>query len=402
VGNQQNAIGVPIEPLQLPVTDCRACTFTVSNLPPDLTFDESAGLISGNIAFTAFTREDGGEPQYQVSMTARDATTGLASTRAFTWRITQGEVVSGDNEDGGGDGDGGGGDPGDGGAEGDAGDGGDASPLAGAHCTLYALDGRTTFKNSKGNPIEANTDANGHFVLPIPKDPAKPGFLKALEGFVVCNDLSHLIVSTYLNTKGLRSGAGLNNRPDGERLRGLKVNPATTVPRLILENLRTADGKSWSPGTDPVAINERFRQDTAELLTQSPKAQLKQEQEDDACKVDPEKPPEIQTVLNAINLPLLVPPTDNRTGMAAYVSSQLFLAGLKGGTVPLSGVNTTTLPRQTQGCTEGAAQVQTAQDFHIVLQGYLNTRTVTKDRLILLGLQRDDGIATSAATLGCG
>ena len=113
--DRQDVIGTLRDPpLQLPETGCRACTFTVSRLPPDLTFDESAGRIAGNIAFTAFTREDGSEPLYHVNMTARDTTTGLASTGAFTWRITQGEVVFGDNDDGGGNGDGGGGDPGDG------------------------------------------------------------------------------------------------------------------------------------------------------------------------------------------------------------------------------------------------------------------------------------------------
>jgi hypothetical protein len=323
-------------------------------------------------------------------MTARDATTGLTSNGAFTWRITQGEVVSDSGGDGGEDG--GGGDPGDGGAEGDAGDGGDASPLANARCTFYALDGRTPFKDNTGNPIEANTDANGHFVLPIPQDPANPGFLKTLEGFVVCNDLSNLIVSSYLNTKGLRSGPALR-KGDGERLVGLKVNPATTVPRLIFEKLLAANSSA-----DRVAIQARFLNDAAGILTRSPQANVVTDTVGQGCP-DEGTP---QQITNSINLPLLVPPTDNRTGMAAYVASQLFLAGLKGGTVSLSGVNTTTLPSETQGCTEAAAQAQTAQDFHIVLQGYLNTRTVTKDSLILLGLQPDDGIATSAANPGCG
>ena len=148
-----------------------------------------------------------------------------------------------------------------------AGDGGDASPLANARCTFYALDGSTPFRDNKGNPIETTTDANGHFFLPIPQDPSRPGFLKALEGYVVCNDQSNLIVSTYLNTKGLRSGPGNNNRPDGERLVGLKVNPATTVPRLIIEKLL-----AMGSGADPVAIQARFLNDAAGILPKAPTA----------------------------------------------------------------------------------------------------------------------------------
>jgi hypothetical protein len=209
----------------------------------------------------------------------------------------------------------------------------------------------------------------------------------------VCNDQSNLIVSTYLNTKGLRSGPGRNNRPDGERLVGLKVNPATTVPRLILDKLLTTGN-----GADPVAIQARFLKDVAGLLTQSPQANVLTDRVAEGCPNEDEE----QQIADSINLPLLDPPPDNRTGMAAYVASQLFLAGLKGGAVALPGVDTTTLPSETEGCTEAAPQAQTAQDFQIVLQGYLNTRTVTKDSLVRLGLQRDDGIATSAATPGCG
>ena len=162
--DRQDMIGVPIQPLQLTATDCTPCTFTVSNLPPDLTFDQQTGVISGNIAFIAFTRGDDGNPQYQVSVTAStattspsstgtrsgnprhqatvkasDATTGLASTGTFIWRIVQGEVVADAGppvEESGGDP---AGESGDGAAGGEAGDGGDESPLAGAKCKFVDL-----------------------------------------------------------------------------------------------------------------------------------------------------------------------------------------------------------------------------------------------------------------------
>jgi hypothetical protein len=391
VENQQNAIGAPIAPLQLPVTACRTCTFTVSNLPPDLTFDARAGLIAGNIAFTAFTREDGSEPQYQVSMAAMDATTGLASTRAFTWRITQGEVVSDSGGDGGEDG--GGGDSGDGGAEGDAGDGGDASPLANAHCVFYALDGSELLDN-KGNLIETTTDANGHFILPIPPDLQRPGFLIDREGFIECTskEKTNLIVSTYLNTKGLRSGPGLR-RGDGERLKVRAVNPATTVSRLILENLRTADGKKWSPGADPVAIHRRLQNETDGQLASSPSAK-DGEAGDPSCGSDG-----VQEVIN-VNIPLLGSPPDDsqkRARMAGYIASQLFLAALKGENV----LEEVSVLDTDAGCTTDIVTQPSIDHFHTVLNTYFKRRQVMPVDLVLLGLQQDLVIKRGLRNVPC-
>jgi hypothetical protein len=179
------------------------------------------------------------------------------------------------------------------------------------------------------------------------------------------------------------------------------------VPRLILENLRTVDGKNWSTGVDPVAIQARFLKDAAGLLTNTPTGTTTMQDADIGCAgTDEDGNPIKQTIAEkSFDLSLLIPPTDNRTGMAGYVASQLFLTGLKGESIALPGVETGQLlqsqDEEPDCATEVASQAQMAQDFHIVLKGYLNARTVTKDSLIKLGLSPDTGIATGAESGLC-
>jgi len=398
--DQMDTIGTNISLMQLEATGgngqpCTSCTFRVSGLPPDLTLDESMGQITGTIAFSAFTSG----PFYPVTVTATDPNTNLTSAGvSFTWRVTQGDVMS-DNGDAG-DGSSPGGDPGDGGAGGDASDGGDGSPLAGVVCRLYKLDGATAILDNNGNVIQTFTYPTnvpppkkpGQFILPIPKDLNNAGYLRALEGFIECNDDDKRSVSIYLNTKGLRSGLGRNNRPDGERLLGLKVHPQATVSRLILDNLRIVEGNNWSTGVDPVAVQARFLRQTADQqgTVFSPRT-IDGQAGDNGCgpgavqpvknvdmslKCDPASP-------QGMCLPLPGVPAGNRgrrAWMAGYVASQLYLAALKAENL---------LPAQTGTCQKNLVSDPSRPFFHQVLNTYLTGRQAKPEHLVELGYQDD-------------
>ena len=227
------------------------------------------------------------------------------------------------------------------------------------------LVGSNTFRDNEGNEIAADADANGQFLLRIPQDPGKPGFLKALEEFIECRDPAkdQLVTSIYLNTTGLRKR---------ERLVGLKVNPAASVFKLIFNNLVAVD-----PSADAVAMQARLQKDvnTAGLLTQSPTADTKQGTIATGCP----RAGEQQTLIDSINIPLQVQPlqtndSGNRAGMAVYIASQLFLAAFKGDTVDVQGVSTDTLDGFP--C-KVPLTAQQSDDFHTVLNSYLRDRTVT-------------------------
>jgi hypothetical protein len=341
LANQQHVIGQGIGQLEMIADGCvGGCTFTVSNLPPDLQVDQATGRITGNIAFTAFTRgvnpdNSAGGPLYRVRVIATDANQVESVPMNFDWRITQGQITeqaspSGEAGDGDGDGDSA---DGDGGAAGDASDGGELSPIAGAQCKVVGLDGGD-LRDNAGNVIliQADADVNGKFLLPIPHDPDNPDFVKALEGFIECHPPGKdtLVISTYLNTKGLRRG---------ERLVDLQVDPTTTVNRPIFNGLNAANA-----ATDLVAIHARLRDDIAGLETNSPSENRREEDITDCVGdcvpgVDPDCEPVITSVTNTeipntidISLKTAFLPTDTRgrnARMASYIASQLFLAAFK-------------------------------------------------------------------------
>jgi hypothetical protein len=368
--------------LQASTTNCNPCTFGVVGLPSHLQLDATTGRISGGIAYSAFTQG----PEYIVRATATDGAGRSSPEVSFTWRIVQGGL-----EDAGGDGDGDGdsGD-GDGGAGGDSGDGGDLSPLAGATCTFVDMNGGP-FLDNQQNVIQDVTDASGNFLLTIPHDAANPDFVKALEGFVECHpsDKTNLVVSYHLNTKGLRKGERLRlEGPPGSPA----VSPVTTVFRNISDGLDAA--------ADRVAIQARLVADVTGLLTRSPQAVSRIEPVDPGCD---EGAGTVDTVIDSITTPLQGTPANasgNRTGMAGYVASQLFLAAFKGELVDVG--NTEVLDPDFRPCDEEAADEQTQEDFPLVLKRYFTDRIVTRDDLIMLGLKRDEGVVTAAANGGCG
>jgi hypothetical protein len=391
LANQQHAIGQSIGELAMTASSCiGGCTFTVSNLPPDLQVDP-AGRITGNIAFTAFTRgvnpnNSAGGPLYRVRVIATDSNRVESVPVNFDWRITQGQITeqaspSGDAGDGDGDGDSA---DGDGGAGGDAGDGGTLSPLAGAKCRLVSLDGMP-FEDEAGNVIETDADANGKFLLRIPDDKNSPDFVTELEGFIECFDplKDRLVASTYLNTKGLRKG---------ERLNGLTVSPATTVVRQIRDGLNQASTPDSQP--DLVAIQARFLNDITGLTTKSPEAVTQDEDNDLDC-IDPEFDPLTTTVVRDINIPLQDRPADTKSGMTAYIASQLFLAALKGEAAAPG------TPFPGEGCEETVPGDPSAAEFRTVLNRYFTNQTVTSQELLDLGLKKDDALVTGATSLDC-
>lgn len=249
--------------------------------------------------------------------------------------------------------------------------------------------------DNRGGLLRATTDTRGRFIMPLPQDTAKAGFLKVLEGFVECTSPTNstLVVSTYLNTQGLRSGPA-RQRGDGEQLRGLQVGPATTVSRLMLQHLP-------SLGTDRVAIQARFLDDIAGLRTQSPVATLVSRSKDALCAGEA-----LQRVVGSVNVVLGQPPLKERgyrAGMAAYVAAQLFLAihkeQLAGATVA------DLLPSPQASCaTEVVPVLPPAEHFATVLERYFQSRDVTKDQLVLLVTPSDArrGLHTDAQRFACG
>jgi hypothetical protein len=289
--------------------NCSQCTFTVANAPPHLTITNN-GMVSGDMAFNAFSRGNGGGPTYNVVVTVTDSgdKTAPAKTASatFTWRVAQAQFDVPAGEDGDGDGDSA---DGDGGAEGDAGDGGNASPLAGAMCRFVDING-TVFQDNDGNSITDVADGTGKYLLTLPVDPDNDAVLRALEGFVECHPPGKpdLVVSTYLNTRGLRRN---------ERIRGIEVSPATTVCRSVIQKLQSAN-----PTADLVAVDARFRNEVDGLGVQSPQ-EKDQEADLSFCSG-------VETV-RVVTTPLLegTSPRNNRTGMAAYAASQFYLGVFK-------------------------------------------------------------------------
>jgi hypothetical protein len=299
------------------------------------------------------------------------------------------EVIDSVSGEGDGDGDGDSAD-GDGGADGDAGDGGEASPLAGAICTFVDMNG-APFADNTGQTIQTTADQNGKFLLRIPLDPNNPDFVMDLQGFIECRppDKPDLVVSTHLNTKGVRRG---------ERLRGLKVDPTTTVSRPIMDGINATNA-----ATDLVAIQARLLDDTAGQQAGSPDEITAAKGNDPECAgCDPDDPdcdPGVTVVTDSIDIPLRPLPTDtsrNNVRMASYIASQLFLAAFKGEIG-------TSLPRDEifSGCQDGFLDPQNREKFITVLEKYYAMTEVTAEDLISLGLKEDEGLVTGSTQLGC-
>jgi hypothetical protein len=240
----------------------------------------------------------------------------------------------------------------------------------------------TPFLDNQGNVIQDETDTNGAFLLPIPHDQANPDFVKVLEGFIECHppEKDNLGVSFYLNTKGLRRG---------ERLVGLKVDPAASVSRQIFERLRVADRQA-----DLVAINARLLADVNGLLTDSPRARTQDVNRPENCGFS------VEDTTRSIDIALQLAPIGDsgmKVGMAAYISSQLFLAAFKGEDPLVERLPDANEPPNVEECDDLCAnQPQpcpppppTPISFRQALDSYYTEKTVGSQDLRNLGLQQD-------------
>ena len=393
---QMSIVGRSVTPLDLPANmvvqdvedgDCASCVFSVANTPPHLTL--AGNVVSGSIAFNAFSLGDNGMPNYNVTVRVEDSDGGV-STALFTWRVAQEQIdeIAGEDDGGdGGDGDADG--DGDGGAEGDAGDGGDASPMAGAMCRLVDLDG-VAVRDNDGMAIMRQTDAMGRFLLPIPEanpdDPEPQAPLRAIEGFVECHPPGKpdLGVSLYINTTGMRRN---------ERLRNLSVDPATTVTRQLCDSLQTVGAQA-----DMVGLQARFLHETQGLATKSPQAMSEVVFNAGCGSMD------TLTLTDELNIPLQNDqlgggppiPANPRASIAAYVSSQLFLAAFK----VQDGL-------QAAGLLQNVADGDCAVDpptagagpnqFLAALHTYYQNDQISPENLVNLGMGGDQAIAVSQA-----